>query len=34
MVYNTHLQSKFAHKVGEPVPEFNTEYVLPLGSRE
>ncbi|EXJ91269.1 hypothetical protein A1O1_04379 [Capronia coronata CBS 617.96] len=26
MVYSTHLQSKFAHKVGEPVPEFNTEH--------
>ncbi|KAG9772062.1 hypothetical protein ABEF93_002408 [Exophiala dermatitidis] len=26
MSYSTHLQSKFAHKVGEPVPEFNTEH--------
>ncbi|KIW66697.1 hypothetical protein PV04_06004 [Phialophora macrospora] len=26
MAYNTQLQSKFAHKVGEPVPEFNTEF--------
>ncbi|KAJ9609605.1 hypothetical protein H2200_005933 [Cladophialophora chaetospira] len=26
MVYNTQLQSKFAHKVGEPVPEFNTDH--------
>lgn len=25
MVYSTTVQSKFAHKVGEPVPEFNTE---------
>merc|ERR1711939_697195 len=26
MVYSTTVQSKFAHKVGEPVPEFNTDH--------
>jgi len=26
MGYNTQLQSKFAHKVGEPVPEFNSDH--------
>ncbi|OAP60223.1 hypothetical protein AYL99_05225 [Fonsecaea erecta] len=26
MSYYTNLQGKFAHKVGEPVPEFNTEF--------
>ncbi|KAL6244320.1 hypothetical protein RBB50_008562 [Rhinocladiella similis] len=26
MVYSTTLQSKFAHKVGEPVPEFNSDH--------
>ncbi len=29
MGYSTQIQSKFAHKVGEPVPEFNSEYVSP-----
>jgi hypothetical protein len=27
MGYQTTLQGKFAHKVGDPVPEFNSEYV-------
>ncbi|EXJ68809.1 uncharacterized protein A1O5_07740 [Cladophialophora psammophila CBS 110553] len=31
MSYNTHVQSKFAHKVGEPVPEFNTEFPVHPG---
>jgi len=31
MGYNTQLQSKFAHKVGEPVPEFNTEFPVHPG---
>ncbi|KIV90399.1 hypothetical protein PV10_07709 [Exophiala mesophila] len=26
MGYSTQLQGKFAHKVGEPVPEFNTDH--------
>ncbi|KAK5458470.1 hypothetical protein LTS15_004552 [Exophiala xenobiotica] len=26
MVYSTTVQSKFAHKVGEPVPEFNSDH--------
>lgn len=28
MAYATQLQSKFAHKVGEPVPEFNTDHPI------
>jgi len=28
MGYNTQLQSKFSHKVGEPVPEFNTDHPI------
>ncbi|KAI1618698.1 hypothetical protein EDD36DRAFT_492101 [Exophiala viscosa] len=28
MVYSTTLQSKFAHKVGEPVPEFNSDHPI------
>jgi len=26
MVYSTQLQGKFAHKVGEPVPDFNSDF--------
>jgi len=28
MSYSTQLQSKFAHKVGEPVPDFNTDHPI------
>ncbi|KIW32576.1 uncharacterized protein PV07_04106 [Cladophialophora immunda] len=31
MSYYTNLQGKFAHKVGEPVPEFNTEFPVHPG---
>lgn len=29
MAYNTQLQGKFASKVPEPLPEFNSEYASP-----